>query len=79
VTWIAENDLFTFTTNEKDSTLNTATNRNLLKWEASLCDPLGFISPYIVRGKMLLQQCWLKGYDWDEEIHGELNESITES
>ena len=57
VTWIAENDLFTFTTNEKDSTLNTVTKRNLLKREASLFDPHRFISPYIVRGKMLLQQC----------------------
>ena len=54
VTWIAENDFCTFTTNEKDSTLNTVTKRNLLKREAGLFDPLGFISLYIVRGKMLL-------------------------
>ena len=35
---------------------------------ASLFDPLGWIAPVIVVGKLLIQQLWLTGKGWDEPL-----------
>jgi hypothetical protein len=44
------------------------TKRGVLSALSSVYDPLGFISPYILRAKMLLQNLWEMGLDWDELI-----------
>jgi hypothetical protein len=33
---------------------------------SSIFDPLGFVAPYIIRAKIILQVLWEKGADWDE-------------
>jgi len=43
-----------------------STKRNFLKKIAMLFDPLGMLSPYVVRGKMLMQDIWFCGADWDD-------------
>ena len=35
---------------------------------AQLYDPLGFISPVIIEGKILLQQLWPEKLDWDDQL-----------
>ena len=42
-----------------------STKRDFLKRIATLFDPLGMLSPYIIRGKMLMQDIWVCGTDWD--------------
>ena len=49
------------------------TKRNFLKKIASLFDPLGLLAPFTVRAKILLQDMWTAGLDWDEEM----SESLT--
>ena len=44
------------------------TKRNSLMKIASLFDPIGFLAPYTVRAKMLLQDMWTAGIDWDDEL-----------
>ena len=44
------------------------TKRNFLKQIATLFDPIGLLAPFTVRAKMLLQQMWLAGLDWDEVL-----------
>ena len=41
------------------------TKRNVLKKTATVNDPLGFLSPYIVRSKLLMQKAWLEAGTWD--------------
>ncbi len=35
---------------------------------SSIYDPLGFISPFVLRAKMILQQLCREKLGWDEEI-----------
>ena len=42
------------------------TKRSVLKKTATVFDPLGFLAPFIIRAKLLLQQAWLKAIAWDD-------------
>ena len=44
------------------------TKHNCLKKIAFLFDPVGFLAPVTVRAKMLLQNIWSAGMDWDEKL-----------
>ncbi len=48
------------------------TKRNVLRKIATVFDPLGFIGPFVVVAKILLQELWARGYEWDDEIQDEL-------
>ena len=43
------------------------TKRNVLRRTATVYDPLGFLSSYLIRSKLLIQKAWLEVRDWDEE------------
>lgn len=77
VLWHADIDCFTF----KYSTIadmSEVTKRQFLSKVATLYDPLGFLVPYTVRAKMLMQKVWLSGTDWDEELTDELKAEVWE-
>ncbi|XP_065086878.1 uncharacterized protein LOC135708701 [Ochlerotatus camptorhynchus] len=44
------------------------TKRSILSAISQLFDPLGLISPIIIRGKMLMQRLWLLPCGWDDEV-----------
>ena len=50
------------------------THRNMLSLIASLFDPIGFLAPFLVRAKILLQQVWQCGVGWDDVQPSELLE-----
>ena len=43
---------------------------------ATIFDPLGFGSPFVAKAKILLQELWSRGYDWDDVIHDEIASRI---
>ena len=71
VPWLPEEDVFTLEANPvgKDFPL---TKRNFLKTIAKLFDPVGFLAPFIVRAKILLQEMWAAGLDWDDLFQEDL-------
>ena len=73
--WIAETDVFIFNTKPPSTDL-PLTERNVLKNVATLFDPLGLVTPYTIRAKILLQVMWTRGLDWDEGIDGDLMEQV---
>ncbi|XP_055587983.1 uncharacterized protein LOC129740353 [Uranotaenia lowii] len=44
------------------------TKREVLRCVMSLFDPLGLLAPYLIFGKILMQEIWRKGLGWDEQI-----------
>ncbi|XP_026124742.1 uncharacterized protein LOC113106917 [Carassius auratus] len=69
VRWDVENDAFTFNSvlDEKP-----ATQHGILSIVASIYDTLGFLAPFIISGKKVLQEMCHKGISWDEPLHIEL-------
>ena len=44
------------------------TKRNFLRKIAMLFDPTGFLAPYVIRAKILLQEMSISGLDWDDPL-----------
>lgn len=48
------------------------TKRNVLQTSSRIFDPIGFLTPFTVRVKYLLQEMWERGLSWDEHLPSEL-------
>lgn len=65
VQWCVETDSFQFRITLQDKPL---TRRGILSTVSSVYDPLGFLAPFILIGKQILQQLCRDKADWDEPI-----------
>ena len=65
VLWNTETDKFGFKVTLKQ---NSWTRRGLLSVISSVCDPLGFATPLLLQGKLLIQQLCKENLEWDETI-----------
>lgn len=73
VYWSPQTDLFAFKI-QLDTITSDPTKRDLLSDIARLFDPLGWLGPVIIRGKIMLQQLWLTGLGWDDPLPESLAE-----
>ena len=48
----------------------TPTKRGVVRMAARIFDPLGFISPFVLQVKILIQRLWVLKIDWDEDLSG---------
>ncbi|GFS76176.1 pro-Pol polyprotein [Nephila pilipes] len=46
----------------------TVTKRIVLQSAGKIYDPVGFLSPYTIKLKCLLQELWLRKLAWDDEL-----------
>ena len=67
VWWLADQDVFTFKESAPENSMSY-TKRNVLKKIATLFDPIGFLAPFTIRAKMLLQDMWTADMEWDDEL-----------
>ena len=44
------------------------TKRSMLSDASKMFDPMGILSPYTIRSKVLFQQLWSRGLQWDENL-----------
>ena len=72
VLWRAQQDVLTFQV-KKPTEEDKLTKRIILSKVAGVFDPLGLASPFTIRAKILLQDMWTKGLNWDEAIDRELS------
>jgi hypothetical protein len=71
VMWEAKEDVFTFQVKLPESS-KPLTKRNVLSTIAAIYDPLQFLSPFIMRAKVLMQEIWLAGLGWDHVLPNNL-------
>ncbi|GIX89748.1 hypothetical protein CDAR_245561 [Caerostris darwini] len=48
------------------------TKRSVLSTAAKVFDPVGFLSPFVVRITRLMQEIWERGLDWDSKLPEDL-------
>ncbi len=70
VQWCVSSDDFQFRVTVKE---HPNTRRGVLSTVASIYDPLGFVAPFILRGKQILQQLCRDKVTWDEPLPLELS------
>jgi len=75
ILWLANDDVFTFKSQTSER-LITPTKLSFLKLIATLFDLLGFLSPYIVRAKIIMQQITIGGLDWDDILPEEITAKV---
>ena len=67
VRWMAEQDMFAIKITEATECFRF-TKRNCLRRMATVFDPLCFFAPYLITAKILFQQTWEEGIDWDDQM-----------
>ena len=65
VNWCLESDLLGVRMEFQDTPL---TRRGILSTVASIFDPLGFAAPFLLKGRLLLQEITRDGNGWDDSL-----------
>ncbi|XP_039475082.1 uncharacterized protein LOC120442538 [Oreochromis aureus] len=69
VKWCIDSDHFQFRVVVNEQPLS---RRGVLSTVASIYDPLGFVAPFVLLGKQILQQMCREKADWDEPLTSDL-------
>ncbi|XP_028412339.1 uncharacterized protein LOC114535156 [Dendronephthya gigantea] len=71
LSWDTVDDVFLF--HQGDKLLQTPeTKRSIISISSKLFDPLGFLSPFKIRAKILYQKLWIRGASWDDLLDEEI-------
>ena len=60
------------------SDVETLTKRNLLATTSKLFDPLGFLGPILNHFEIIMQQIWVCGLNWVDEVPEDIKETWKE-
>ncbi|XP_055605881.1 uncharacterized protein LOC129754048 [Uranotaenia lowii] len=72
--WNPTTDKLGFSTQMRDdvqqliSSGKRPTKRQILRCVMTLLDPLGLLAPFVIHGKVLIQDLWRSGIGWDDEV-----------
>lgn len=69
ILWNPSEDTFQFKVNRSSKICNT--KRQMLSEIAKIFDPLGWLAPFIVRAKLMIQDLWLQKLAWDDPVNKE--------
>ena len=63
-------DSFSFKmSNWNDSFPTQVTHREVISYTSKLYDLLGWVAPILINFKILLQDQWIEGFEWDEPLN----------
>ena len=75
VSWDLISDCFRFLApTETVSCHDPMTKRSLLSLASRVFDPMGLISPFTVRAKILFQELWRRGLEWDDPLDNDIEQ-----
>ena len=69
ILWDINSDLLMFSPNFKEV---DASKRGMLKITASIFDPPGYVAPFVLKPKLLIQEAWRLGSDWDADLDSDM-------
>ena len=67
VVWSISSDQFSFSAAPLVEDI-ILTKRKFLSKISRLFDPLGFVTPFLIRAKILMQEVWISGIDWIDQL-----------
>ena len=75
--WSLDEDTIMFKAKDKKNMdRKTWTQRKFLSFVSSFYNPLGIITPFLIRAKILQQELWKHGREWDKAISGDNGKAI---
>ena len=77
VRWLPDGDLFSFAGVDIPTDV-VPTKRVVLSFIARLYDPLGFITPFVMTARVIFQEVWQLGLDWDDPLPESLNVTFSQ-
>ena len=69
--WNVREDVFFYACFPKNCIM---TKRGVVSLASSIFDPIGFLTPFTMRAKLIIQFLWKSGLDWDEPLPEEYQE-----
>ncbi|XP_028968977.1 LOW QUALITY PROTEIN: uncharacterized protein LOC100908537 [Galendromus occidentalis] len=79
ISWCPSQDVLLFTTPASFDGLeleSALTKRRVLSLVASIFDPLGWLTPFTLRAKMIIQQLWAIDLKWNDTIPDRIREEF---
>ncbi|XP_011687494.1 PREDICTED: uncharacterized protein LOC105449811 [Wasmannia auropunctata] len=70
ISWNPTTDSFNYQIKLPNS--HGKTKRYVMSTIASLFDPLGWIAPVVISAKILMQELWIRGVNWDDTLPDDL-------
>ena len=74
IKWDLQEDCFMYIVDAR-TVSGTCTKRQILKKTATVFDPLGFLTPFTLMAKLILQNLWRTNIDWDDDVDASTQES----
>ena len=74
--WSLDEDKIMFKAKDKELGQENMAQRKFLSFVSSFYNLLRIISPFLIRAKILLQELWKHGREWDKAINGDNEKAI---
>ncbi|XP_006824596.1 uncharacterized protein LOC102806229, partial [Saccoglossus kowalevskii] len=72
IRWKIDGDVLTYNKAVKPILTELATKRDVVSYASSLYDPIGYLSPVLIKARLFIQLLWKLGFSWDEPLTTEL-------
>ena len=77
IQWNPKKDVFSFSGFAALDDGGPVTKRTISSKSASIFDPVGYLSPFLMRSKFILRQCWVEKAGWDDKSSPEIEAAWT--
>ena len=67
ITWSASSYQFFFIASPLVEDI-VSTKRKFFRKISTLFNPLGFVTPFVIRARTLMREVWISGNDWDDQL-----------